>query len=228
MIVITLTQNKIAFIDDEDCELVSRYKWFIKPTTNTFYAMAKINGRSVSLHQFLMGEKEGYYTDHIDRNGLNNQRANLRWATWSQNLMNQQIQKVSKSSCYKGVSKKNWSNEETIWAAYITINQKRHYLGNYKNEEDAALAYNRKAIELFGEFACLNPVVEDGRQLSSLREIKKTSQFLGVHWLKTHRLWAANIKRGGKQVFIGYFRNEEKAAQAIRERGGYYHSDSYP
>ena len=92
--------------------------------------------------------------DHIDRNKVNNQVTNLRWATQQQNLMNMTI-RTGTSSQYKGVA---YHKRRSKWEAYIIFNGNKLHLGLFVNAEDAARAYNTKAIELFGEFANLNPV----------------------------------------------------------------------
>ena len=92
--------------------------------------------------------------DHIDRNKVNNQVTNLRWATQQQNMMNMTI-RTGTSSQYKGVA---YHKTKSKWCAYIMFDRKLLHIGLFANEEDAARAYNAKAIELFGEFANLNPV----------------------------------------------------------------------
>ena len=92
--------------------------------------------------------------DHIDRNKANNQVTNLRWATQQQNNMNLTI-RTGTSSQYKGVS---FNKKSRKWRAEINFNGKHLYIGSFTNEEDAARAYNAKAIELHAEFANLNPV----------------------------------------------------------------------
>ena len=92
--------------------------------------------------------------DHIDRNKVNNQVTNLRWATQQQNMMNMTI-RTGTSSQYKGVA---YHKTKSKWCAYIKFDRKNLYLGYFDTEEDAARAHNAKAAELFGEFANLNPV----------------------------------------------------------------------
>ena len=101
------------------------------------------------MHIFILGFKG---IDHIDGNGLNNQRNNLRKATHQENMMNRQSNKNS-SSQFKGV---HWYERTNKWQARITFNQKRISLGYFTSEIDAAKTYNKKALELFGEFAKLN------------------------------------------------------------------------
>jgi len=153
---ILLTQYKIALVDDGDYKSLSQYKWYaIKSVSgNTYYAGRKdINHKTILMHHQILGSTA--MTDHKDGNGCNNCRYNLRQCSPSQNQMNQIIQKRS-SSGFKGVSRNGSS-----WAAYINHKGKHIYLGSYKIKTDAALIYNQKAIELFGEFAKLNIIMEN-------------------------------------------------------------------
>lgn len=90
--------------------------------------------------------------DHIDGDGLNNQRLNLRQSTKSQNNMNTN-KGQGYSSKYKGVT---WDKARKKWKCGIKINGKQIFIGRFIEEDDAALAYNQKASELFGEFSRLN------------------------------------------------------------------------
>lgn len=150
---IELTQGKVALVDDDDFERLNQIRWYANKHANTFYAVGyiKVNKKAISvlMHWLVMGGKG---IDHIDHNGLNNQKSNLRFCTVSENGMNQQKQK-NRSSIYKGVYFNKLSKK---WGAYININRKNIYLGSFTDEIQAAKAYNQKAIELFREFANLN------------------------------------------------------------------------
>ena len=157
---ILLTQDKIALIDDKDFPLISEYKWRACKNRDTYYAMAHIrkNGKRTGLlmHRLILNAPKEMETDHINHNGLDNRRSNLRFATNQQNSFNQKInKKKSSSSEYKGVS---WNKRDKKWYAQIYIDYKLHYLGYFDDEQDAALAYNEAAKKLFGEYACLNLV----------------------------------------------------------------------
>lgn len=152
---IFLSQGQAAIVDDSDYEALNAHKWSVLKQSNTFYAVrqAPIDGKQIIalMHCVIMGSKG---VDHRDGDGLNNQRSNLRFATSSQNNMNQQ-KRENTSSVYKGVTFDKRANK---WKAQIGINGKLIYLGLFDAEVDAAKAYNAKAIELFCEFANLNNV----------------------------------------------------------------------
>ena len=104
------------------------------------------------MHRVIMDAPKGMHVDHINGNGLDNRRENLRLCTNSQNHMNRKTHRDS-SSKYKGVS---WNKRNSKWQAYIGSGIKRKNLGYFASESDAAKAYDIKAKECFGEFARLN------------------------------------------------------------------------
>lgn len=141
-----------ALVSDEDFEKVNEHNWHIRPHCRTIYAQAVMNGKIVPMHRFITGVKG---IDHKDGNGLNNQRCNLRKATNSQNGMNMRKQ-LGTSSKYKGVHKYCIicnGKKYYYWRARIMCEGDRLDLGNFKTEKEAGQAYNKKAKELFGEFA---------------------------------------------------------------------------
>lgn len=146
----------VALVDDEDYDMLMEYKWHLKDKkTNHAATNIKIDGKYFSkrMHHFLIDKQDGYVVDHIDRNGLNNQKFNLRIITQSQNCMNTKIE--NKSSEYKGV---HFIKRLNKFQSMICLNYESYYLGLFETKEEAALAYNKKAIELFGEFANLNVI----------------------------------------------------------------------
>ncbi len=151
---IPLTQGKFAIIDDEDYDAVSSHGWSALKTKSGWRPRATINRKVVYLYRFIMRALTGVYVDHINRNPLDNRRANLRFCTHSQNQMNGVSHKNSTSQ-YKGVS---WQKGGKSWRAQIWVNSKKIHIGCFKNERDAARAYNKKAKELHGQFARLNVV----------------------------------------------------------------------
>lgn len=150
---IKLTQGKVALVDDEDFENLNQCKWFAMKHGRTFYAgrAIRVSGKrnTQSMHCLIMNGKG---IDHIDHNGLNNQKSNLRFCTSSENSMNRR-KKQNCTSIYKGVS---FFKRDKIWRAEIEINYRHIRLGRFVSEVEAAQAYNKKAIELFGEFAHIN------------------------------------------------------------------------
>ena len=154
---IYLANNKgIILVDDENYEWLNQYKW----TLNAKYANTKIKinnkRKSKYIHRLIMNEPENMQIDHIDGNGLNNQKNNLRIVTQSQNQMNK-ISAKNSSSQYKGVC---FVKSRNKWLSSICINKRNYNLGNFKNEEDAARAYNEAAQKYFGEYAHLNEVIK--------------------------------------------------------------------
>ncbi len=149
---IPLTQGKVALVDDEDFEQLNQHKWCVSKAPNTHYAY---RGNGILMHRKILGLKrgDGIDSDHKDGNGLNNQRYNLRRCSRKENIHNQRIQQRPKTSQYKGV---NWDKRDRFWRTQIKLNGKSLHIGCFKNEVDAALAYDRTAKRLFGEFAFLN------------------------------------------------------------------------
>ena len=138
-------------MDAEDYERVNRYKWCVCGKGNTIYAYRKDHGKNVYLHQFLMKPPPGKVVDHLDHNGLNDRKSNLRVCNRQQNMRNRGP--VVRSSRFKGVRFCKWNRK---W--YATLRHRGHTikLGPFDHEIEAAKAYDRQAYELFGEYAYLN------------------------------------------------------------------------
>jgi hypothetical protein len=149
---IMLTQGAVSVVDDEDFEMINSFKWQIRRNKYTSYACriyrTKDGRKEMSIHQMILKPKEGYQIDHIDGDGLNNRRDNLRYVTKGQNRMNMKNVNPFSSSKFKGVTL--FRNK---WMAQLRYNDKHYYLGVFHGEIDAARAYDKKAIELFGVFA---------------------------------------------------------------------------
>lgn len=154
---IPLTKGKVAIIDDEDYPKVSEYKWCY----STGYAVSRRieGGQKVILlmHRLIMDAPKELVTDHINHDRLDNRRANLRLCTRHQNNCNMPMRSNNKSG-YKGVY---WRAARNKWQANVRYEGKEYYLGLFENLNEAALAYNAKATELFGEFAHLNVITEE-------------------------------------------------------------------
>jgi hypothetical protein len=151
---IKLTQGKFAIVDNEDYEYLNQFKWYAYKHRNTFYAKYK----SIRMHRLILNIPQGLYVDHINHNGLDNRKENLRICTNQQNLHNS-LKSYNNKSGFKGVFPliiKHKSKIYYYWRVEISCNNKKYYLGTYKTKEIAALAYNEAAIKFHGEFACLN------------------------------------------------------------------------
>ena len=145
---IELTQGKVALLDDEDFEEIAAFKWYAERQHHTFYAQRAVRrldgGRTIEyLHRVILARMLGRalakdeQVDHIDGDGLNNQRANLRPATNAQNGRNCRHRVSNPSSQYLGVS---WHKGSKKWQTLIQIDRKKLYLGRYATELEAALA----------------------------------------------------------------------------------------
>lgn len=151
---IPFSQGKVALIDDEDFEEISKYKWYALKCKKYFCAVRREPGRIIYMHREILGLKhgDGKETDHIDHNTLDNRRSNIRICTTAQNQANQNRQQGG-TSVYKGVY---WHKRMCKWCVNIYQNLKHIHLGYFEDEIEAAKAYDIKARELFGEFAKTN------------------------------------------------------------------------
>jgi len=149
---ITLTQGKVALVDNEDYKTLSLFTWCVHKERNVYYAITDINGKQLKMHRLIMNTQDGIEIDHRDHNGLNNQKYNLRNCTSSQNAQNRRKRKNC-SSVYKGVS---FNRRKNKWNAGIKINGKQFHLGYFILEKSAAKAYDLAANKHFKGFANFN------------------------------------------------------------------------
>jgi len=159
---IPLSQDKFAIVDAEDYDRLNKYKWCVSKTPRTNYAMRRTKGKRVKgkrskrktilMHRFILNAPRGLVVDHINHNGLDNRRENLRLCTHVQNTQNRRPNRNT-SSKYKGVY---WHKHRNKFVAKIYMNGKRIFIGYFTDEIAAAKAYDKKAREFFKEFAYLN------------------------------------------------------------------------
>ncbi len=148
--------NEVAIVDDQDYKMLMAYNWHRLPRTGAY---CRIRGETVSMASVILNCRTSseYMIDHASGDSLDNRRANLRPCTNSQNLGNRRKQRLyagkPTSSRYKGVS---WHKQFGKWHALICCEGTVYSLGVYDDEEKAARAYDRKARELFREFARTN------------------------------------------------------------------------
>lgn len=164
---IALTKGQVAVVSNEDADL-AKVSWYVLFAPNyagggrylAVRCIRRTGGRTrrVLMHRIILARMLGRpltrrdMVDHADGNPLNNQRSNLRLASWAENGFNRSRQ-ANGTSGYKGVT---WFKRRQKWQALIQCRGKRHFLGYYDTAEEAAHAYDAAARELHGEFARFN------------------------------------------------------------------------
>lgn len=152
---VPLTKGLEAVIDASDVDLVGAFKWFARIKKDaTSYAVRRAIGSDgqtfdVYMHRVIAQTPAEFDTDHIDGNGLNNRRSNLRYATKSQNMHNARKRKDNTSG-FKGVC---WHKSSGKWMARIRLGGKQHHIGSFSTVQAAHEAYSQMASRLHGEFA---------------------------------------------------------------------------
>lgn len=151
---IPLTQGKVAIVDDEDYEWLSRWKWYYFDEGYAARNDRREKGKrkTILMHRVIMKTLKNMLVDHMNHDGLDNQKSNLRNCTHDRNLQNRLINKNNKSG-YKGVC---WHKCSKKWVASIRFNGKGIHIGCYPSREQSARAYDKAARELFGDFAKTN------------------------------------------------------------------------
>lgn len=157
---ILLTKGKVALVDDADFEWLNKTKWHaVLCDSQIYYAARRVHIAQNKytykyMHRVILGlqRSDKRECDHRDGDGLNNQQANLRACTSTQNKQSSRKRKIG-TSRHKGVS---WNRQAHKWYSYIWVNKKRIFLGLFDLETSAATAYNQAALKYFGEFALLN------------------------------------------------------------------------
>lgn len=155
-------------IDDEDYEKIKNFNWKVS-FSNKFYFYAvhrhgikqnctRRKRITYALHRLIMGlsNDDKRVVDHINGNNFDNRKKNLRICTIQENNYN--ITNISGKSKYQGVSDARKASKNKPWRATISCNNKTKHIGYFKTEEEAALAYNKKALQLRGKFAKLNKI----------------------------------------------------------------------
>lgn len=214
---IPLTRGYVAFVDDEDFDELSKFRWTASVQKNTVYASRSFRDEKgkqffILMHRQIMGVTERMVNvDHIFGNGLNNQRSNLRTCTHKQNLMNRAGNPKSTSK-FKGVS---WDKQHEKWVVHISVNGKAKHIGRFESEEDAARQFNQHANKYHEDFAWYNevsPMFPDSEYKAPVLTTRNTSGFRGVCFKRG--VWVARVNFNKKEISLGKFSDPAEAAKA--------------
>jgi hypothetical protein len=158
IVYIMLHKDKTTTISVDDLENVHENfqgTWYAKydRRANNWYVYGMLNQQQIALHRFIYNTHDRQTViDHINHDTLNNTRENLRQCTTQENQRNRTLQR-GRTSKYKGV---DWHNNSQKWRTRINVGKKQVHIGFFDDEVSAAKAYDKKAVEIFGEFALLN------------------------------------------------------------------------
>lgn len=221
---VDLSKGKQAIVDWFDLEWISQHKWYFKEAadgTGGYAARIDLTGgkrtlitmhRAVFLkHNACFDFKDVENVDHINRQKLDNRLSNLRAATKRENIANAGVSKSNKSG-YKGV---NYYPQSSSYKAQIMEFGKKKHIGYYATPEEAALAYNIRSREIFGEFAYQNPIPDGLTEAKKLNSSRACQPFKGVSFRKDTGKFSAYIDVNNRRKHLGYFKTESEALNAV-------------
>lgn len=230
---IELTKGQRAIVDWEDVEWLLHHKWYFKEAANGnggYAARIDLTGGKrtlVMMHRaiFLKHNPDLSISsledvDHINGLKLDNRSSNLRAASRHQNSGNRGANKRNTSG-YKGV---NFYAKSNSWRAQIMDNGKKRHIGYYASPEEAALAYNIRSREIFGEFAYQNPISNGLMEAKKLSSSRSCQPFKGVYFNKHKNKFVAYIKIDKRRKHLGYFTTESEATNAVQAAKEIYNS----
>jgi hypothetical protein len=209
---IVLNGGNVLIIDDADYEYVSKHVWRVSKGRAIRREYFDGNCKAIYLHRDLLNPPENLVVDHINGNALDNRRENLRICTHSQNSMNKRKPINGKKSSFKGVMPQRGK-----YTVIIKREGKAYCEGTYETEIEAAIAYNQKAEELFGEFAKLNEIPKQYSEVKPKR-VQGTSKYRGVSFNKRSKKWEVVVQHNKERHFVGSYGSECAAAQAYNEK----------
>ena len=256
---ILTTNNKTILVDDDVYEIAIKYKWYARSNGKYYRVYTFVNGKTISFKKLIWDLGLPKKTLFINGNSLDLRRVNIAVYDNMSELgavigrMDKNINKKALSKTMQGGHPSNKKNSSYIgvtyheknskkWMAIIKCNQKNYYLGSFLRKEDAALAYDQKAYELYGPDAKVNfpqlSLEEVKEKVSKLKEgsakftsdihsrgrqgkqqtVSKTSKYVGVSFDKRKKKWRVAINHKNKQYQIGYFSSEEEAALAYDKK----------
>lgn len=202
---VPISQGLVALVDDADYEAVSTFRWTAYKNKNTHYAQRQIAGtkKHISMHRFIMGDPQGKVIDHIDHDGLNNQRRNLRAVSVRENNLNKRGLPSNNSSGISGVS---WHKASQKWSAHSRLEGRGMiHLGLFKTKEQAAMA----VVNYNGSD---RPHVKGGNKtgVKGLELLPK-----GRHRRTTDR-WRVTRVVKGIYYYLGTFKTKKEAVKKLR------------
>lgn len=160
-VIISLTKGRISIVDLDEYDWIKEFRWKCRIVGNRAYAYRRFkkNGKQYTeqMHRLILNAPRGVEVDHINGNGLDNRRSNLRLATTAQNQHNQTFLRSDNTNGFKGVFHDKRHN---VYGAQIQVGKKHITKTGYDTPEDAANAYDDLASLYFGEFAYTNKMLK--------------------------------------------------------------------
>lgn len=220
---IQLTQGKVAIVDDEDFENLNKFRWYFCKR----YAVrdVRVDGKkeTIYMHRLVTNAPDHLEVDHINSDGIDNRKENLRLCTHAENSRNRGIAK-NNTSKYKGV----WfSKRYNRFFAETRLNGKKVYVGSFKTAEEASEAYKTKVLEIHGDFAninneinLVNPVRAELKDVVPERnnDAKSNTGYFGVSESGYGNRFYVHITDKGKTTKVGSFLSLHEAVRAYNAK----------